>query len=97
MPLKLKLLKRDLVASGPVKAIQSTPTSPIPDPSLDSKKRSYYGLDYELLKQLKMDVPVEKTVNKASDPEEEKEYEQLRKEYAIEDKSKHASRLRTAC
>jgi hypothetical protein len=32
-------------------------------------------LDYELLKQLKMEVPEEQAAVKSSDPEEEKEYE----------------------
>lgn len=40
---------------------------------------------------------MEQAAVKSNDPEEEKEYEELRREHAIMDKSKHASRLRTAC
>ena len=39
----------------------------------------------------------EKSPERIVDPNDCLDYEELRKEYAIEDKSKHATKLRTAC
>ncbi|MFM7858181.1 MAG: hypothetical protein ACKO96_41250 [Flammeovirgaceae bacterium] len=62
---------------------------------------TFYGLEFSLLKSLKLDnmIPTTPSMSESSAKNDEnKDFETLRRENAmIEDNSKHATKLRSAC
>lgn len=66
-------------------------------PQKQQMQKTFYGLDLSLIKSLKMEEMLTEEEVKEQEYIEEKDFEQIRRENMIDDKGKHAIRLRSAC